>query len=196
MVVSKREKYIGFSAGAAVLLLLLNNFVLDPYTEAMSQIQIDTDKANTQIANNKKVEDIKTSTADPRWKIMMAQGISSDEAQAESNLQHSLLTWTAAAGVQTQDLHADASRNDGVFSIIGYRVTVNASTATLAKLLWSIETTNSIPVRISEIQINPQPEGSDNLQAHLEVTTLCQPDTSGPGAKAPANLEDLEGEFQ
>jgi hypothetical protein len=195
VVVSKREKYIGLGAGGAILLLLLNNFVLDPYTEAMDQIQLDHDKAVKQISTNQSIENIKTKTADPRWKIMMAQGISADEAQAESNLQHSLLTWTAAAGVQTQDLHADAARTDGVFSIIGYRVTVNASTASLAKLLWEIETTTSIPVRISEVQINPQPEGSDSLQAHLEVTTLCQPENAS-GSKTPVNLEDLEGEFQ
>ena len=179
MILSKREKYIGLGAGGTIALLLLNSFVWEPYSDRITSIETDHDVAVAQQKSDNDTLKLKK-LVDPRWNTLVHQGLSSDEAQTESNLQHSLLAWAQAAGVSTQDLHGDPAKKEGPFSEIGYRVTVLGSTKQISKLLWSLEMATTIPIRVSELQINPQPDGSDNLSAHIEVTTLSIPDTSGP----------------
>jgi hypothetical protein len=194
VIVSKREKYIAFGTGGAILLLMLNSLVWEPYWQSVSDVDNSIAAAKAQLASNTTTEKLKT-MATPRWNSLMREGLTSNQSQTESNLEHALLTWGVSAGVDTQDLHGDPAKKEGDFFEVGYRVTVFGSTSQLAKLLRLIETTTTIPVRISDLQINPQPEGSDHLQAHLEVTTLCLPETASTAEPA-ANPFDLEGAFQ
>ena len=52
MVLSKREKYIGIGAAAAIAILVLDQFVISPYFDAVDQLNRDLTKASQQVADN------------------------------------------------------------------------------------------------------------------------------------------------
>jgi hypothetical protein len=61
-----------------------------------------------------------------------------------------------------------------------YHVAAEGNTAAVAMLLYRIETA-AIPIRIDDLQVTVKGEGGDNLQVHLNISSLCKsPNSPGP----------------
>jgi Type II secretion system (T2SS), protein M subtype b len=173
MVASKRERFIAVATGVAIALFVLDSYVVEPYFDALSAasdardhaIQ-KLDDANMLFARQRKLRTI--------WTEMQANGLRTDEAQADSQLQHALLDWAQQAGVEPPALKDDPPRKEGMFLVIGYHISASGSMRSVSRLLWALETA-TIPIRVSEVQITPQPEGTDHLKVLLGVSTLCAP---------------------
>lgn len=177
MVVSKREKYIAIGVGVALALFVLDSYVIEPYWDQLSDIDQRTSQATQQL-NDASTLFARQRALQKIWTEMQSNGLKSDEAQADSQLQHALLDWAQQAGVDPPALRNDPPRKEGLFTVIGYHVTATGSMRSVSRLLWALETA-TIPIRVSEAQITPQPEGTDHLKVLLGVSTLCAPP---PGA--------------
>lgn len=171
MTLSKREKYIAIGTVIAVMILALDQLVVEPLVTQLNAIQSQRtdavakmDAANDLFARQRKLREV--------WKNMQSGGLKADVSAAESQAMHALLDWAAASGVQLTALRPDRSVTQGPFQIISFHVTAGGAMATVSRLLWAIETA-SIPVRVTDVQITPQPEGTDHLSVQLNVSTLC-----------------------
>lgn len=184
MILSKREKYIAFGTAGAVGLLILNSFVLDPYTAAMDDIHTKHDHATAEWNEDASLfASQKTKQKD--WKEMQDHGLKTDESQADSQLQHAILRWAQLAGVTTQVLKSDSAKMTGDFDVIGYRITASGSMLSISRLLWAMETA-SIPIRLSDVRVTPEREGTDQLSVQVGVSTISAPPGSVTPAPAPS----------
>jgi hypothetical protein len=168
---SKREKYIAIGVAIAVVVLALDQLVFEPLFAQLKAIQnqrtdavAKMDAANDLFARQRKLRVV--------WKKMQSGGLKADASSAESQAMHAILDWTATSGVQLTALKPERSMTQGQFQVISFHVTATGSMATVSRLLWAIETA-SIPVRVNDVQITPQPEGTDHLSVQLSVSTLC-----------------------
>jgi hypothetical protein len=184
VIASKKEKQIFIAVvsviGAYVLYNVAESYYFDPMDQLASSIKTDKNKVDANdfvLAQQSHLSKV--------WADMQTHGLKSDETGAEAQLGSALDVWSSEAGLDgPADLRLDPPHNEGVFPVISYTVKVSGSTKSISKLLWALETA-TIPVRVTNLQINPQPEGSDSLQAHIEVSTLSMPPQLN-GAKTPA----------
>jgi len=183
VIVSKREKQIAIATAAAVGLFVLIDFVWQPYSDALDQIQTQTDAVNKQLqdagalfANQHRLAKI--------WADMQAHGLKTDESQADSQLQHAILDWEQRSGVTQQTLKQDQARKEGDFDVVGYRVTADGSMRSIVQFVWALETA-TMPIRVTDIRITPEREGgTDQLSVTLGVSTLCASPTPAQPAGA------------
>ena len=193
MALSAREKYIAIGVGAAVALYALDAAVLSPYTERLKAIEQQTSDAQDRLTAQ---SDTFRSQSDLRkvWSAMTHGGLSPDWSVADSQLAQALLKWSADAGVSVTSVKPDRPADENGFQVIGYHFTCNGTTPQVAKLLWDIETA-TIPARLTDVQVTPLKEGTDNLTIQFGVSTLVQPANGGKpvpavsSAAAPASTD-------
>lgn len=183
MILSKREKYVAIGTATAIALLVIDSFIVEPFISELSAIQDGRAQAARQIvdaaatfSHQNKLKKI--------WADMQANGLKTQEAQADSQLYHALLDWAQQAGANTQVLKSDLPKKEGLFTVIGYRVTATGTMRSISRLLWDLETA-TIPIRVTDVRVTPQREGTDDLSLQVGVSTLCAPpDAVTPPAQA------------
>ncbi len=183
MVLSKREKYIGIGAAAAVAILGLNQFVLQPFTDESNKVDTQLTTARKQLADDTKLFD-KRDRLQRVWNDLKGGGLKSDQSEADAQAQHALVDWAARSQVAVGSLKSEHAAQEGQFQVLSYEITGNATTPTMAQLMSDLETA-TIPLRINELQLSARPERSDNLQIRLTVSTLFMPPQTPSGGKTP-----------
>lgn len=172
MVMSQRERQLAVFMGAALVLALLYWLVWTPYSDWSSEIaksQVDVagrmNDANILFDRQRAMQKI--------WTEMQNGGLKADASQAESQALNAVLDLSKQAGVDLIGLKPERTLAQGKFQIIGFNVTGNGTMRQISQLAWALETT-SIPVRVTEMDLIPRKEGSDDLQVRLSISTLCQ----------------------
>jgi hypothetical protein len=172
ILMSQRERYIAMGAGGAVVLLLLNYFVLEPYMDERNAIATRTTNlykqlsdANDLFARERKLK--------PVWD-QMQRGLSVDSSTAESQAEQAVLDWADTSGVSLTGIRPGKTSQEGKFTMVSFVVTGTCAMPDLARMLWSLESAR-IPLRISEVQLKPRKEGTDDLLATFTLSALCMP---------------------
>ena len=112
---------------------------------------------------------------EPRWRQMLAGGLRSDPAEAESQLLRALRDWSVEVGVKLSSLRPDRSGEKSKLPEIIVHAAGSGSMSSVSRLLWRIETAR-IPVKIRMLQLGSRKDGTDDLSLHLRVSTLyCPP---------------------
>jgi hypothetical protein len=171
VVLSKRERYIAIGVAAAVGLLLLDRFVLTPYAALRDSIATEQHQVMDSLTN---ADLLFTRQRQLRkvWTQMEQGGLKTDPSQAESQALGALLEWTRSAGVNLAALTPERTVQQEQFRVISFSVKVTGPMAAMSRLLWAMESA-TIPVRVTELRINPQREGVDDLSMQMSVSTLC-----------------------
>jgi type II secretory pathway component PulM len=168
---SKREKYIAIGVAAAIALVVLDQLIYEPLDAQLTSID------DQRTAAQSRLNDAQTLFARERrlrqvWTDMEKGGLQADSSAAESQLSHAILDWESSSGVVLAALKPERATTEGDFQVIGFHVTATGSLPQVARLFWYAETA-SIPVRLTDIQITPRHEGTDDLSVQLSISTLC-----------------------
>jgi hypothetical protein len=180
VVLSKRERYIGIGAIAAVVLLGISELVVGPYYDSMDALQKqETAAKKTLDANQHLFRLQKDKQTD--WSAMMRNGLEADDSTARTRTQQRLQTWARDAGINLDALSSDSAPSQkGSFQAINFSLDFNTSGADsmrqIAKFLQSVESA-TIPVRLNNIRIQSTKEGTDQLNVKLVVSALYMPPT-------------------
>ncbi len=171
MTLSKREKNIAIGLGAVVLLVIVYESVLSPYFDRVDEIDKQTLSAvnqqndiNMLFERRKKLKTV--------WTEITKGGLKSNASDAASQLQHAIIDWETASGVTETAFKPERTSEADQFSVLSYHLTESGSTWAIANLLLKFENA-TIPVRVNDVQITPQKEGTDDLLLQLSVSTLC-----------------------
>jgi type II secretory pathway component PulM len=184
VVLSKRERYISIGVGAAVTMLVVNYFLWEPYAQRRDEIaQARDDVTRRQSAAVDTFD--RQRRLRPIWTEITNGGLKTDPAEADSQARHAVLEWMQTAGVSLKAVNPERTTNVNQFQVISFHVTGSAHMYSLTRLLWSLETA-TIPVRVNDVQIKPQKEGTDELTVDLSISTLCLPPATAPPGKTPA----------
>ena len=87
MVLSKREKYIGIVAGAAVALLGISTLVIDPFISRLDSLDADRRNSLKTLSDNSSLL-IKEKNLQSDWQKMLNNGLEADDSIAESQTRH------------------------------------------------------------------------------------------------------------
>jgi hypothetical protein len=175
MMMSKRERYAAIGAAAAVLLLALNYFIFMPYTDERNDLDSRSaglyqkqDDANTLFDRQRRLTRV--------WN-QMQKGLNVDSSTAESQAEQAVIDWADASGMTLTGLRPGKTAPENGFLAISFTATGTGSMPDIAHMLWSLESA-TIPVRISDMQLKPRKEGTDDLLATFTVSALCLPPSS------------------
>jgi type II secretory pathway component PulM len=183
VVLSKRERYISIGVGAAVALLAMNYLLWEPYAQRRDEVLAIRDDVSAQQKAAAETFD-RQHRLKPIWTDITNGGLKTDPAEADSQARHAVLDWMQSAGVNLKAVNPERTTNVNQFQVISFHVTGTAHMPSLARLLWSLETA-TIPVRVNDLQIKPQKEGTDELTVDLSISTLCLPPATTPPGKTP-----------
>lgn len=179
MVVSKRERYIGISAVAAIGLLLLDQFLLSPYTVRRESVAKDLEIARS--AQSKADDAFRMQNRLKKtWADFQQRGLKSEYSLAEGQALQAILDWAQTANVTLAGVKPERTVTQESFQIISFHVTATGTMNNLSRLLLALETA-TIPLRVNDLQIAPKKENTDELTLQMSVSTLSTvPEDSKP----------------
>ncbi|MGD0768862.1 MAG: hypothetical protein ABSB42_11815 [Tepidisphaeraceae bacterium] len=196
MVLSKREKYIGIGAMAAVALLGINGLIVGPYFDRAAALQDDMRTATKTLGDDQNLLRLQKSKQ-AEWNAMLSNGLQADDSTAQSRTQQMIQTWTRVANINLESINSEhVSTQKGPFQVINFSLDFNTSgpdsMRQIARFLWSIESAR-IPIRLNDIKIQATREGTDQLNVKLVVSALYMPPTVPGAAAASEMFNELEG---
>jgi hypothetical protein len=194
VVLSKREKYIGIGALAAVALVGINSLVLDPYFDRRAELDDDKSTALKTLADNQNLFH-RQKSKQAEWNQMLANGLQADDSTAQSRSQQMLQTWARTANINLESVNSEhVLTQKGPFQLINFNLDFNTagpdSMRQIARFLWSIESAR-IPIRLNDVKIQSTREGTDQLSVKLVVSALYMP-PAGPSAPGSEMFNELE----
>jgi type II secretory pathway component PulM len=171
VVLSQRERYIAIGVGAVVALLVLDQVFIEPYTSKRSELSAQLTAANVQKTQNDNLL-FREKRMKKIWEEMITGGLKSDPSDAQDQAYDATIDWARECGVELTSLKPQRSTMEKGFEQIGFHAAGNGPMAAMSKLLWRVETA-SIPFRVTEVQISPRKEGTDDLTIQLSFSTLA-----------------------
>ncbi len=181
---SKRENYLILGTVGVIGAVILWLYVVEPYFDSMALLRTQLANAQKDVDSNQllfRQEDRARRT----WKEMSDAGITDQPPQAERKLLHALRGWAQEAGVNNLSLRPERTNRPFGYVKVIIRAGGNASEASIAKLLWSIESTSLMPLRVDDVTLTPLKEGNDDLTMALTVSILCVATDADKGATPP-----------
>ena len=184
MVLSKRERYIAIATVAAVGILALDRFALDPLVAAKTRLdtqvakcQQNFDKARRLFANSRRKGHL--------WAEMQNNGLRRrDAAEAESQVLNSIREWAQDAGMSLSSVKPERTEKEKDFAKSTFRATGIGGMSQISRFIWHLETA-TIPLRVSDVQINSRKEGTDDLTVQLGISTIYLPHEAEKDAPGP-----------
>jgi Tfp pilus assembly protein PilO len=185
VVLSKRERYVFMGVLVVLGILLLDSFVIGPAFAYRAGIVSDVEKAEQEIADNRRVVKLR-GQAEKLWSQMTTQnGLKSDASAAEEQLMVSLEQWVRESGLESQNFKKENPAEIGKFQAARGSITATGRMKGVAQFLWRVETA-PIPLKITSLQVTPRKDGVDDLSLNISVSTLYVPpeaEKPKPGAR-------------
>ncbi len=190
MILSPKERNLAIGAGAAIVLLIAYFYVIGPYIAQREQINQDLQTAKDAQASgllNLKMQ--KTMT--PVWNNLKENGgLKVDPTLSSLQARYELNDWADKSGVLLLDVSEKPAEvgkfTNAKFEQQIFNVTGTGTQWNIENFMWAIENA-PIPMRLSEVQITPQKEDTNDLTVHLIVSALClTSDTSSPASRPAA----------
>lgn len=173
MNLNERERKIAMAVGGLVVAALLYWVVYQPYAAARAAVLSDLSEVNTNLKHADMVF-ARQNVLRPVWADMQKGGLNVDPAQAERQTLEALNLWARTTGFTLVTYKPDRTTQDGTFNVVGISASGTGSMPTAARMLAAIETAG-IPIRVNDMTITPQKEGTDDLSVRFSLSALCQP---------------------
>jgi len=170
MVLSKRERYIAVALGAALGVLALDHFVINPYTSFYEQLAKDKQKVGEDQHANHVLFD-QHRDLQKVWNAMLTGGLKRTRAEAEQQMIDTVVEWAQESGVGRLSWKPERTVTDKGFEQISYHATGTGPMAAVARLLWRLETA-PIPLRVQDVNLSSHTEGTDDLQLSMSISTI------------------------
>ena len=173
LIASQRERYIAIGTAAAIGLLALDYFIFSPYFDQRNALDTRSADLTQKVADGKALLE-RQQRLQKVWAEMQRGGLNVDSSTAESQALHAVIDWADASGLTLTGIRPGKTTPQGKFLVISFVVTGTGAMPDIARMLWSLESA-SIPIRVSDMQLKPRKEGTDDLLATFTLSALCLP---------------------
>ena len=170
MILSKREHYIVVTAIAALALLVADRYVLTPILSHRARMETKIQSLTGEMERAATLFSWK-GLMTRKWNEMIAGGLKTDPAEAESQVLHAMRDWAQEAGLTLWSMKPERLDREDDLREIMFQAAATGPMSAVSRFLWRIETT-SIPLRVKEVQLSSRREGTDALSLQLRVSTL------------------------
>ncbi|MGD0770268.1 MAG: GspMb/PilO family protein [Tepidisphaeraceae bacterium] len=179
----KRRALLFGTAGLAFAVLLLI-FYLDQRNSLIEQRQAKFSALEEATSLLQRENSLRQLTA------RMGTSVTSDSSAAEGQLLHLVHDWEQRAGAKNASFQRVGMGEEHGFILLTFQVSAAGNMSAIAAFLYQIETA-AIPLRIESVQAHPKNDADDQVQIHLEISTLCRGNAqrfSTPSAASAAQL--------
>ena len=185
MVASRRERVIGLVTAGVLAVLALDRLMLSPLMERRTRLGDELAAAQSEL-QDADVRFTRGVRLNRDWNAMLTGGLRSDVPAAEGQALRAMEDWAAEASVKVRSMAPARVETQKHFRVSTIRASVAGSMRTLGEFLWRVQTAD-IPMRVSDMQITSNKEGTDDLLLQLSVSTLSvAPEaTPAPGGARP-----------
>ena len=170
MALTGRERKIMYLAIAAVLLLIVNTYVLDPILENRAQagqtcrqMKAQVEQAQTTLHRKKLIQ--------RRWADMQQSGLGSDIQKAEAMVYRYLDESSANSGLELGSVQPDRLTTETRLGEIDFVLSGTGSMRSVTQFLWSLETA-TIPLKIKSYQLGAKNETAQVMTVQIELSTV------------------------
>ena len=193
MNLNERERKIAMAVVALLVAMLLYYFVFQPYADAREQVLKDQSDLREKLDHADSVFRRQVRLAKV-WNELQQGGLNVDPAQADHQTLAALDQWAKATGFTLATYKPDKTSQEGTFDVVSLSASGTGSMPQVARMLAAIETAG-IPLRVNDVTITPQKEGTDDLLVRLNLTALCQPpfDSASPASPSKQSAGGASG---
>jgi hypothetical protein len=183
---TRRERIIMIVAGAALGLLVVDQYVLSPVLASRERLTVQKQALTRELAEANRLRQASV-RANQRWKAFRAAGLKQDVAGGESGFLNAMRAWSAQKQLPLTSIRPDRSNTPQGLNDLTFQVSADGSMRAIAGFLHSAQTA-SMPVRIHELQLATRSAGSDELSMQVRISTLWEDrlTTGGVNRDAPA----------
>ncbi len=181
MALSTREKYIAMTVGAAVALFGLDRLVIDPFFEHGAEITSKRQDVEANLAKANATFNRRIALRHVWSDMRTVGGLVSDSNEAQNKMIETMQAWAQESGVKMTLLspkHVSqpamdrkSDKPETKFDQTALDATGSGSMAALTRLLWKLESAPKL-LKVTDIHIKPNKEGTDDLQIQLSVSTV------------------------
>jgi hypothetical protein len=184
MVLSKRERSIVITTVVVVGGLGLYQYVVDPLVTRYSELRKQVETATLEKRQNDLLVR-KAQVESRRWGELSRGALKSDAATADSQAYNSIGDWALNSGMSLASLKPEGQpQREKEFIRTTFRASGTGTMKQIGNFLYKIQTA-SIPVRVTDLQVNSKKEGTDDLVIQIGISTVyLAPDDKNP--KSPA----------
>lgn len=172
MILSKRERLVAIIALVVAVGFGLEFYLVSPLMERRALA--DTNMAKFREKNveptQKRIRENRAN--EKRLAEMAAVGLDLDFNNAKFVLLQAVDNWGRESGLSISQRSGDRPEQEKQFQKITLHLTTTGNMASIARFLWRVNTA-AIPARISDLQITPRREGTDDLQLQVSISTIC-----------------------
>jgi hypothetical protein len=183
---SKREKYIGIVAAIVVGVPVLNAYLVSPLTSRLSAAEAEV---RTQMDEHERATRLFSTERSARreFAAMTGGAMHEDRAGAEGQILNHVREWAQESGINLSSLKPEREEQDKRFQKITFRATATGGMSQVGRFLHRIQTA-SIPVRVTDMQLSSQRDGTDDLTLSVALATIYAPPDADktPGRSANA----------
>ena len=172
MVLTKRERYVGIVTAAVLGILVLDQLITGPAFERMEKLDADIALAGQELENANQLFG-SSRRANRDWKEIAGDAMSrgGNEGDPESRVLNSVRQWAQDEGMRLPSVIPQPAQLEKGFNKIVLRATGSGTMAQVGRFLYRVQTA-TMPVRITDLQINSAKEGTDELSVTFGIATI------------------------
>lgn len=170
MALTSREQKILYVTIAAMVLLGLNAFVVEPTMDKRAaagqtrqELQSQVEKALATLGHKKKLRE--------RWADMQENGLGEDVQKAEAMVYRYLEDCSNRSALELGSVQPDRTMSEGRIGEIDFVVSGTGSMRSVTEFLWSLETA-AIPLKVKSYQLGAKNEEARVMTVQFELSTI------------------------
>ncbi len=198
MVLTKRERYVGIVTGAVLAILVLDQFILTPTMKRTEELDAKIELAQQEHLRAQQLFSA-SRRASREWNQIAGEAMSrSAGGDPESLVLNNVRQWAQDEGMRLPSVIPQPAQVEKGFNKIVLRATGSGSMSQVGRFLYRVQTA-TMPVRITDLQINSAKEGTDELSVTFGIATISPAATpeserngrpaATPAAAAPVGRE-------
>ncbi|MEI7957962.1 MAG: hypothetical protein WCI40_02545 [Verrucomicrobiota bacterium] len=169
----RRQFYLKIGVAAAVGLLLLDSFVVEPALQSWGKQTERITALSEKVKRGRQLCERGPSLRE-RWAGMLRGNLPAEISEAENVAYKAVSRWVRESQISLTSLTPQWQKRDDGFETLECRVTATGSQAALARFLYELESDSTVPVNLEECEfITRDPRGAQlTLTARLTFLRL------------------------
>lgn len=159
-------------------LFVVDSVAVNPYLERRRALAEERVTKSRELAG---VRDVLRRERQLRKVLVGLASTKADPSEVEGRVLHQLNEWQREAGVGRASFQRVRMVEAYGFTRVTFQASATGTMAAVAALLYRVETSPTVPLRVDQLQISVGKEGGDELQLQFIVSTLCRKDAPAPG---------------
>jgi hypothetical protein len=185
MAPEQRKRYLSIALILAVGALVLDR-VIGLYADQRAEL------VNQRDAQVRALADAQNTLKNEKRLRQFLAGVDeffkSDSSATEGRMMHLLHDWEQQSGTREASFGRVAGADEHGFLRLTFQVSAIGNLWSVAGLLYRVETA-PIPLRVENAEVRPGAQGSDDVQIHLSISTLCRPDAKPLAPRLASSVE-------